>query len=99
MIQGFGVYSGASLPAFVSLAARKGYRLVGTQSLGFNAFFVRNDVGTDLLPEVSAATCLDRPFVRWAMKELLPLVKDRDGRCGRVRAARTRRPYAAMHRA
>ena len=78
LIQGFGVYSGASLPAFVSLAARKGYRLVGTQSLGFNAFFVRNDVGADLLPEVSAATCLDRPFVRWAMKELLPLVKDRE---------------------
>ena len=78
LIRGFGVYSGASLPAFVSLAARKGYRLIGTQSLGFNAFFVRNDVGADLLPEVSAASCLDRPFVRWAMQELLPLVKDKE---------------------
>ncbi|MDP2834023.1 MAG: hypothetical protein Q8Q28_12185 [Pseudomonadota bacterium] len=29
LIQGFGVYSGASLPAFVRLAKRKGYRLVG----------------------------------------------------------------------
>ena len=78
LVQGFGIYSGASLPAFVRLGKRKGYRLVGTQALGFNAFFVRDDVGVDLLPEVSAAECLDRPFVRWAMRELLPLVKDKD---------------------
>ena len=44
LIQGFGVYSGASLPAFVRLAKRKGYRLVGTQALGFNAFFIREDL-------------------------------------------------------
>ena len=33
----------------------KGYRLVGIQRLGFNAFFIREDIGTDLLPEVTAA--------------------------------------------
>jgi hypothetical protein len=33
---------GASLPAFVALGRAKGYRLVGLQSLGFNAFFVQN---------------------------------------------------------
>jgi len=34
---------GASLAAFVHLAARRGYRLVGCMRLGFNAFFVRED--------------------------------------------------------
>jgi hypothetical protein len=78
LVQGFGVYSGASLPAFVRLGRRKGYRLVGTQSLGFNAFFVRDDLGAAVLPEVSAESCLDRPFVRWAQRELLPLVRDKE---------------------
>jgi hypothetical protein len=78
LIQGFGVYSGASLPAFASLGRRKGYRLVGTQALGFNAFFVRDDVGANLLQEVSAESCLDRPFVHWARRELLPLVRDKE---------------------
>ena len=48
---------GASLPAFVKLGRAKGYRLVGVQSLGFNAFFVRDGVGEDLLPEVSPREC------------------------------------------
>jgi hypothetical protein len=77
-VQGFGVYSGASLPAFVKLADRKGYRLVGVQRLGFNAFFVRNGFGEDLLRRVEPAECLDVPFVHWAQRHLLPLVKDRN---------------------
>jgi hypothetical protein len=48
---------GASLQAFVELGRLKGYRLVGVQSLGFNAFFVQNGIGEDLLPEVSALQC------------------------------------------
>jgi hypothetical protein len=75
--QGFGVYSGASLAAFVRLAARKGYRLVGVQRLGFNAFFVRNGLADDLLPAVDPVAALDLPFVKWAERELLPLVKDK----------------------
>jgi len=78
LVNGFGIYSGASLPAFVRLAKRKGYRLVGTQALGFNAFFIRDDLATELFPEASAESCLDRPFVRWAMRDLLPLVKDKE---------------------
>ena len=76
-IQGFGVYSGASLPAFVRLAARKGYRLVGVQRLGFNAFFVRDGLGEDLFPKVEPSDCLNLPFVHWARQNLLPLVKDK----------------------
>jgi hypothetical protein len=78
LVNGFGVYSGASLPAFARLAKRKGYRLVGTQALGFNAFFIRNDLAVEIFPEVTVQSCLDRPFVRWAMRDLLPLVKDKE---------------------
>jgi hypothetical protein len=73
-VDGFGVYSGASLPAFVKLARSKGYRLIGAQRYGFNAFFMRDDVGQDLFPEVSAADCMRHPFVKWAEEKLLPLV-------------------------
>ncbi len=39
-----GFYHGASLLALSRLAARKGYRLVGCDSTGVNAFFLRNDL-------------------------------------------------------
>ncbi|MBV9892958.1 MAG: hypothetical protein JO020_02185 [Chloroflexi bacterium] len=55
-------YFGGSLPAFVKLAKTKGYRLIGTESWGFNAFFLRNDVGPDILPEVDAAECFKIPM-------------------------------------
>jgi hypothetical protein len=74
-IDQFGVYSGASLPAFVKLARKKGYRLVGVQRLGFNAVFIEEGVGEDLLPEVDIESCVDRPFVTWAKRELLPKVE------------------------
>ncbi len=51
---------GASLPAFVKLGKKKGYRLVGVHSLKFNAFFVKDGIGEDLLPEVTPQDCL--PF-------------------------------------
>jgi hypothetical protein len=73
-IDQFAVYSGASLPAFVKLARKKGYRLVGVQRLGFNAVFVDEGVGEELLPEVDIDSSLDRPFVAWAQRELLPKV-------------------------
>jgi hypothetical protein len=47
---------GASLPAMVKLGKTKGYRLVGTDTYGINAFFVRNGIGEQLFPEVSAAS-------------------------------------------
>ena len=57
-------FAGASLPAFVKLGRRKGYRLVGANRYGFNAFFVRNGLADELLPEVPAAACLTHPKVR-----------------------------------
>ena len=77
-VNGFGVYSGASLPAFVKLGKKKGYRLVGCQRYGFNAFFVRNDVGQDIFPEITAERCFSHPFALWAHDVLLPMVKNRE---------------------
>jgi hypothetical protein len=76
-VQGFGVYSGASLPAFVKLGKAKGYRLVGCQRYGYNAVFVRNDVGRKFLPEIPAERCFAHPFAKWAYDELRPLVAGR----------------------
>jgi hypothetical protein len=53
--------AGASLAALVALGKEKGYRLVGCNSLCFNAFFLRDDVGTELFPEVPVASCFHHP--------------------------------------
>lgn len=44
------LYWGASLAALVHLGGQKGYRFVGSNSAGNNAFFVREDVAGSLLP-------------------------------------------------
>lgn len=45
-------YYGASLMAFIKLANSKGYRFVGLNRIATNAFFIRNDITHDRLPEV-----------------------------------------------
>ncbi len=55
-------YFGASLPAFVKLAKKKGYRLVALNSYRHNAFFVRNDLGKTYLPTILASEQLSSPF-------------------------------------
>ena len=50
-------YTGASLTAFCKLAQEKGYRLIGVNRLGFNAFFLRNDLGCTVFPALSPADC------------------------------------------
>ncbi len=54
-------FAGASLAAFVKLGRKKGYRLVGANRYGFNAFFVRNDVAFHEIPETSVADCFRHP--------------------------------------
>jgi hypothetical protein len=51
-------FFGASLKAFCRLAARKGYRLVATDSAAINAFFLRND----LAPQVPELHVDDLPY-------------------------------------
>jgi hypothetical protein len=48
-----GFYHGASLRAFTQLGQEKGYRFVGCNSTGANAFFVRNDLAGNVLPAVA----------------------------------------------
>ncbi len=67
----FGIYNSASLAAFVKLGRKKGYRLVGVNRYGYNAFFVRNDLAHDLLPEVDAMDCFSHPFYEWAKNNFL----------------------------
>jgi hypothetical protein len=64
-------YGGASLPAFVKLGRRKGYRLVGCQQYGYNAFFVRNDIAPALLPEVPVESCFSHPKVKYGIETRL----------------------------
>jgi hypothetical protein len=74
-------YCGASLAALTKLARQKGYRLVGTSSAEFNAFFVREDVASGVLPEVTVASCFRSAFLRqefderWKCVQHLPWVE------------------------
>lgn len=61
-------YWGGSLSAFCSLAKEKGYRLVGCNRQRLNAFFIRNDVGVGLIPEINFECCMG------ANKEDYPLL-------------------------
>ena len=69
-------FRGASLKAMVNLGKTKGYRLVGTNRLGFNAFFVLDGVGDDLLAEVSPLNCSSDPYTQEAIRTRWPKVKD-----------------------
>lgn len=70
-------YSGASLGAFMKLAARKGYRLAACQRYGYNAFFVRDPVGRELLPAIDPGSCLTHPFAQHARTVRYPRIKDK----------------------
>ena len=69
-------FAGASLGAFVKLGQRKGYRLVGVNRCGYNAFFVKNGIGDQLLPEIEPRDCFSHPKVVWGMRERFPTIKD-----------------------
>jgi hypothetical protein len=67
-------YCGASLPAFVKLGRQKGYRLVGCQRYGYNAFFIRNGIADQIFPEIPASACFKHPKVRFGIDHRLPNV-------------------------
>jgi hypothetical protein len=50
------LYYGASLQAFAQLMGPRGYDLVGVNSVGSNAFFVRRDLINERVPVVDAST-------------------------------------------
>lgn len=57
-------YWGANLPAFQHLAKLRGYALVGTNSVGSNAFFVRRDLLNENVREVEVASCVRQASFR-----------------------------------
>lgn len=69
-------FMGASLSAFVKLAKGKGYRLIGCNKYGFNAFFLRNDLGVDIFPEIIAKDCLMHPQAIDGILNRYPYIKD-----------------------
>jgi hypothetical protein len=58
------IYYGASLAALTALSAKKGYALVGSNSAGSNAFYVRRDLLRAPLREVSVTEAWIRPQFR-----------------------------------
>lgn len=69
-------YAGASLPAFVKLGKAKGYRLVGCNAYGYNAFFIKRRVGENMFSEIPIAECFNHPRSIRRMNERFPAVKD-----------------------
>lgn len=69
-------YCGASLTAFVQLGRRKGYRLVGCNKGGWNAFFIREGLGERYLPEVTVESCFRYDWNKFGEERRFPLIKD-----------------------
>lgn len=69
-------YVGASLRAMVNLGLEKGYRLVAVNNYGFNAFFVRDSLARDLLPEIPVEDGFPHPWNEYGMRERWPLVAE-----------------------
>ena len=68
-------YYGASLSAFVKLLSGRGYRYIGSQSLGFNAFFVKEAIAKNIFPEASLAAAFAHPKVIHGINNRFPFVK------------------------
>ncbi len=80
-----GWYHGASIAALAELGRRRGYALVGGDSSGVNAFFVRKELVCESLPQVAAndawrphrsRTRRASPEEQLALLRSLPLVRD-----------------------
>ncbi len=71
-------YFGASLAAFVKLGKQKGYRLVGCERYGFNAFFMKSGIGEEILPEIPASACFTHPYTQYATTVRKQRVIDRE---------------------
>jgi hypothetical protein len=69
-------YAGASIAAFVNLAERKGYRLIGANDIATNAFFVRNDLTHAWLPAVSPSELFWHPRALFGVRTRLQGVRN-----------------------
>jgi hypothetical protein len=67
-------YHGASLSAMIKLGREKGYRFVGCEKYGFNAFFLRDSLGLPHLPEMNAEECFNHPRAKFGIAQRFPNV-------------------------
>lgn len=68
-------FRSVSLAAMKKLSEAKGYRMIGAHRMGFNVFFLRNDIAPELFPAVSIAEVHDNPFTRRAQATRWPAVQ------------------------
>ena len=59
-----GFFAGASLRALESLGVKKGYRLVACDSTGTNTFFLREDIGNEVIKTLSCEEAF-YPHLNW----------------------------------
>lgn len=71
-------FRSASLLAMTKLSKLKGYRLIGSHKHGFNCFFMRDDIGQDLFPEVDVKSCHQNPYTVSAQTYRWPKVQNLD---------------------
>jgi hypothetical protein len=69
------LFRSASLAAYVAVCRRKGYRLVGTNALGFNAIFLRDDVLPTEMPEIPVSALDGNPFAGGMRAKWWPRLK------------------------
>ena len=69
-------FRSVALLAMKKLSEAKGYRMIGAHKHGFNIFFLRRDIASDLFPEVSVEEVHDNPWSKSGQRERWPLVKD-----------------------
>lgn len=69
-------FQSVSLLAMKKLLNKKGYRLIGGHSHGFNVVFVQNNIGIDYFPEVSVESIHDNTFTRFRRDTSWNEVKD-----------------------
>ena len=81
-------YYGASLAAFFHLATSRGYALVGVNSVGSNAFFVRRELLNDRIRETSLAACYRSSCFREG--------RDANGRLSFLSGAQRRTPISHL---
>jgi hypothetical protein len=68
-------FRSVSLKAMTELSNRKGYRLIGAHRHGFNVFFMRDDVGTEIFPAITVEQVHDNSATRKA-RIAWPSLKD-----------------------
>ena len=71
-------YHGASPVAMQKLGAKKGYRLIGANALGFNFIFIQNEIAEDLLPAAALDDVLRHRSVQEGINSLDPQILDWD---------------------